>query len=243
MADGGTIFFDEIGDLPLEKQAGLLRVFTQGGVEPVGSNKFIKVDCRVIAATNKDLTDKTICRPDFYYRINVISIAIPPLRDRPSDILPIAEHLLLKFNSRNGRAINGFSEDAKQKMLKHKWPGNARELSNKIEQAVVLAEGSDITTADLMLDHDCVDEGEMTPEEKRTRVQLLEFAIAVQNQNGNFPKASEAIGRDRGYIRKILDKFTPDKWNRHICVPEIRGLRQRYIDSKKIVAKQNLELD
>jgi transcriptional regulator with GAF, ATPase, and Fis domain len=151
-ANGGTLFLDEIGDISLETQIKLLRVLQERCFEPVGSTGTIQVDVRVITATHQNL-EKLIAqgrfREDLYYRLNVISLTLPPLRDRIDDILELALHFLARANQRSGKRITHIEGDALAVMERHGWPGNVRELENVIERAVVLADGTSITLADL----------------------------------------------------------------------------------------------
>jgi two-component system response regulator HydG len=143
-ADGGTLFLDEIGEIPAATQIKLLRVLQERTFERVGGNETIKVDVRVVAATNKNLADEVRehrFREDLYYRLNVVHIDMPPLRQRGNDVVLLAEHFLRHFARENQRRIDGFSDDARAKLVAHRWPGNVRELENAIERAVVFTEG------------------------------------------------------------------------------------------------------
>lgn len=140
LADGGTIFLDEIGELPIELQSKLLRVLQEGEFEPVGSSKTIKVDVRIIAATNRNLEDeleKGKFRQDLFFRLNVFPITIPPLRERDKDIILIAEYFLNKASKNIGKTIKPLTDDMKDSLMKYDWPGNIRELQNVIERAVI----------------------------------------------------------------------------------------------------------
>jgi two-component system response regulator AtoC len=142
-ADEGTLFLDEIGELPLSLQVKLLRVLQESEIRPIGGSKTIKVDVRIIAATSKDLEDevrKGTFREDLFYRLNVMSINLPPLRDRPEDIPLLSQHFINKFNVSLSKDIKGIIPAAMSLLLKHSWPGNVRELENVIERAVILAE-------------------------------------------------------------------------------------------------------
>jgi len=148
LANRGTIFLDEIGTISAGVQAKLLRVLQEREVEPLGAERPEHVDVRVIAATNRDLTqlvDEGRFQADLYYRLNVIPIAMPPLRDRPGDIPILAEHFAQKHAARCGRSIRMLDDDAVDELRRHDWPGNVRELENTIERAVVLATGSTLT--------------------------------------------------------------------------------------------------
>jgi len=151
-ADGGTLFLDEIGDLPIEIQPKLLRLLQEREYERVGETITRHADVRIVAATNRDLRDRVAegaFREDLYYRLNVISVRMPSLRERPDDLIRFAQHYLKHFAESCGRTLAGFSEDAQAAILQYAWPGNLRELRNAIERAVILAPGSRVTAADL----------------------------------------------------------------------------------------------
>lgn len=142
MADGGTIFLDEVGELSLEMQAKLLRVLQEGEFAPVGSSRSRRVDVRVIAATNRDLSravQEARFRPDLYFRLNVFPITVPPLRRRGGDIELLAVHLTEKIAGRMGRAIDPLTPDLLARLKAYDWPGNVRELQNVIERGVITA--------------------------------------------------------------------------------------------------------
>ncbi|MBX7183937.1 MAG: sigma-54 dependent transcriptional regulator [Vicinamibacteria bacterium] len=142
-ADGGTLFLDEIGDISLTVQVKLLRFLEEREFERVGGNKTFKVDVRIVSATHRDLTKKIAdgsFREDLYYRLNVVEIRIPPLRDRPADLPVLAQHFLKKYAAQNAKDVRSFSDEAMSLLLRHPWPGNVRQLENAIERAVVLTE-------------------------------------------------------------------------------------------------------
>jgi DNA-binding NtrC family response regulator len=152
LANGGTVFLDEIGELPLMLQAKLLRVLEENEVRPVGGTRVRRVDMRFIAATNQRLDDRVkdgTFRRDLYYRLAVVSIAVPPLRERREDIPVMARHLLMRLAKELGRARCHFEEDALEALVSYAWPGNGRELRNVVERAVMLAGGDTITAADV----------------------------------------------------------------------------------------------
>ena len=151
-AQGGTLFLDEIGEIPLGLQAKLLRALQEREVRRVGENRSRKVDVRVVAATNRDLgkdVETGHFRRDLYYRLRVIEIPIPPLRERPEDILPLAKALLHDAARRTGASVSGFTTEAARLLLRHRWPGNVRELANAVERAAVLAAGPRVGAEDL----------------------------------------------------------------------------------------------
>jgi two-component system, NtrC family, response regulator HydG len=142
-AHGGTLFLDEVGEIPAATQIKLLRVLQERSFERVGGNDTIKVDVRVVAATNKNLTEEVRerrFREDLYYRLNVVHVDMPPLRQRGNDVVLLAEHFLRRFARENNRQIDAFSDGARAKLVAHRWPGNVRELENAVERAVVFTE-------------------------------------------------------------------------------------------------------
>ena len=151
-ASGGTIFLDEVGELSLTVQAKLLRVLQERTVERVGGSKPVKVDVRIIAATNRDLAEMVgqgTFREDLYYRLDVFPIPIPPLRERGSDIITLADHFVTSFAKENRREVKRISTPALNMLMSYHWPGNVRELENVIEQALVMGEGPELQEGDL----------------------------------------------------------------------------------------------
>jgi len=151
-ADGGTLFLDEIGEISPAIQVKLLRFLQERSFERVGGNDTVKVDVRIIAATNRDLAAEVAAgkfREDLFYRLNVVNIDMPPLRARPSDLLPLANHFLARFAKENGKHIEGFADDAIARITGYRWPGNIRELENVIERSVVLCDGPRMTAKHL----------------------------------------------------------------------------------------------
>jgi len=155
LAHGGMLFLDEVGEIPAQTQVKLLRVLQERTFERVGGNEPIKVDVRLVAATNKELAEEVRLgrfREDLFYRLNVVHVEMPPLRVRGSDILQLANHFLQKFAADNGKEVLGLSDEARAKILGHTWPGNVRELENAIERAVVMCQGSHVMPHDLPVD-------------------------------------------------------------------------------------------
>jgi DNA-binding NtrC family response regulator len=155
-ADGGTIFLDEIGNLPLHLQAKLMRVLEQRKVTPVGSDESQDIDVRVVAATNvppANLKNEDHFRQDLLFRLNTVEITVPPLRDRRDDILPIADHYATIYSQKYGGAIRTFSSDARKALHEYEWPGNIRALRHAVERAIILSEGELIEPTDLQLDY------------------------------------------------------------------------------------------
>lgn len=215
-ADGGTLFLDEISELPMALQVKLLRVLQEGEFCPLGAVRPSRVNIRYVAATNQDLGKAVMegrFREDLYYRIHVIPIEIPPLRDRREDIPLLARHFFEHFKQDMNRDIHAISPEAMQQLMLHSWPGNVRELSNALERAVALASGSTIAPADLLL-------GREEPSRPQSGVQPLtearhEFERAYLAQilmasRGNISRAAEMAGRYRAEIYKLLRKHAMD---------------------------------
>jgi Nif-specific regulatory protein len=218
LADGGTIFLDEISDLPLSVQAKLLRVIQERTFEPVGSSSSIKVDVRIIAATNKDIENEVKrgrFRSDLYYRLNVLPIYIPPLRERPSDILLLANFFFTKFKRETKKQIKGFNDEAIEVLFSYSWPGNVRELENAIERAVVICQDDYITPQALILNNQAV------PEEERYKGKTLKDAVnlfkayfvkkALQKNNWNQTKTAGELGIQRTYLSRLLKELAINK--------------------------------
>jgi two-component system response regulator HydG len=153
-ADGGTLFLDEIGDMSANTQAKILRVLQEHEFERLGGTRTLKVDVRLIAATNRDLTkmvEAGTFREDLYYRLNVVTIEMPPLRERKDDVGPLADFFIARFSGELKKKINGLEADALKLLMRYHWPGNIRELENAIERAMLLADGAYISADDLRL--------------------------------------------------------------------------------------------
>src|SRR3989338_3481139 len=224
-ADKGTVFLDEIGEISPSVQVKLLRVLQDGDMKPIGANQSIKVDVRVLAATNRDLymaVKKGVFREDLFYRLNVIGMHLPPLRDRVDDIPLLAYHFMRKFSSRMNKKIEQISVDAMQCLQDYRWMGNVRELENVIERAIVLCPNSIITAKDLpskilgetfyvtdsMKDH--ADLSKLTYQEAKEKA-LQQFNRhyilgLLQQTDGNISLASAKAGMDRSNFKKIIRK-------------------------------------
>ncbi len=214
VADGGTLFLDEIGTIGPAQQVKLLRVLQEGEFEPLGSTHTRKVDVRVVAASNADLKAEIAAarfREDLYYRLNVVEIQMPALRERAEDILLLAERFLKNFATKNRKPVTGFDDDAKQALLDYEWPGNVRELENVIERAVILARGDKISMRELplrtgdgagpALGVDAL--GECTLEElERAMVER-----ALKEHKGNVSRAAQALGLSRAALYRRMEKF------------------------------------
>jgi len=213
LADTGTIFLDEIGDLPLSVQAKLLRVLQQKSFERVGSSETITVDVRIIAATNKDI-EKEVAegrfRADLYYRLNVLPIYIPPLRERKDDIPLLAEYFLNKFAKEVKKNIKGFSEEAMEVLLSYSWPGNIRELENAIERAVVITQDEYIKPDAFILQSFSKNEDIYAGKTLKEAVNLFkrEFITSVLRQNGwKQTKTAKQLGIQRTYLSRLIKEL------------------------------------
>ena len=207
-ADGGTLFLDEIGDMPLSLQAKLLRALQEREIRPVGATRAIPVDVRVIAATNRDLKQAMQSgqfRADLYYRLAVIHIALPALRDRPEDILPIAEFFLQRAMARTGKSLKGFSAMAARRLHSYGWPGNVRELENAVEHGVALAR-----------------EEWLSPDD-------LPPALGEARREDLFSAAAERMLTleevERSYVRHVLERFGGNKKR----AADVLGINRRTI--------------
>jgi transcriptional regulator with PAS, ATPase and Fis domain len=204
-ASGGTLFLDEVGDMPLATQAKLLRVLQDRAVRPVGGTASTQLDLRIVSATNKDLPAMVKdgrFREDLYYRLAVIPIRLPSLRERPEDIRPIAEHYLRETVARLGKEIEGFDDTALSWMEHHTWPGNVRELENVIERAVVLTHTPRITRADLG----------------------TEFTL----YESNTPLRPTLAKLEGQYVRRVLEEVRGDK----VAAAKILGVSVRTLQRR-----------
>ena len=220
LADGGTLFLDEIGDMPLAMQAKLLRALQEGVIQRLGSQTTTKVDVRVLAATNQDLEamvrDKTF-REDLYYRLHVVRVHLPPLRERPDDVVVLADHFLASATKRNGLGQKRLNKAALAWLRAQPWPGNVRQLKNVLEGAAVLADEVEIAIADL--------EGNAPPQPGRSSegqqdwfayARLEDFRAATEKEflrrkllefNGNIKRTAENIELQRSNLYKKLDRY------------------------------------
>lgn len=208
-ADGGTIFLDEISDMSLAMQAKLLRVLQDKEVCMVGSNRTRKVDVKILAATNKDLqglVKKGLFREDLFYRLNVITIIIPPLRERGDDILLLAHHFLTQFGSQSGKATHRFSNEALQSLRSYNWPGNVRELENVIQRLVVMTDGDLIEVPDLpsLMRFSALRNMGFTRTLAEVESEYITNVLA--SVDGNKTRAAEILGIDRKTLREKLKR-------------------------------------
>ena len=217
LADNGTIFLDEIGDTPLSLQVKLLRVLQEQQIERVGSSESIKIDVRIIAATNQNLEKKIkegTFREDLYYRLNIVSIKIPPLRERKEDILPMVEFFIKKYSEENKKPKLEISKEAVDQLFKYNFPGNVRELENIIERAVVLSRANIVTLNDLPMNiKGFVNEeklGKQNLQNLPEQIEELEKRMiydALKKSDGNQTKAGKLLGITERNLRYKLKKY------------------------------------
>mgnify|MGYP003648425177 FL=1 len=211
-AQNGTLFLDEIGDMPVGLQAKMLRFLQERVIERVGGRSEIPVDIRVICATHRDLqgmvAEQTF-REDLYYRIGEISIIIPPLRERNNDVVLLARTFLVQYNEEFKTKIKGFSENAIKAMTQHKWPGNIRELQNKLKSAVIMAEGTHIQAEDLNLqvNNDEVSIDTLNLREVREHAESRAIRNAYQIAEHNMSRTAELLGITRPTLYSLIDKY------------------------------------
>ncbi len=219
-ADGGSLLLDEISEMSLSMQAKLLRVIQERELTRVGGQQVLKVDVRLIAATNKDLKEmikEGLFREDLYYRLNVVNLHLPPLRDRQEDIPLLAQHFLKIFAAKNSKSIEGLTPQAMDCLLRYSWPGNIRELMNAVERAVVLSRGGyldrqdfavdscrregQLSAADNQISHDTLANLPLAEVERRTIMETLEAV------GGNKSEAARRLGITRKTLHKKLKKY------------------------------------
>ncbi len=219
-AHEGTLFLDEIGEMPLLLQAKLLRALQEGEVQRVGSDTPIKVDVRIIAATNRDLLEEVKARnfrEDLYFRLNVITIDVPSLRARREDIPLLAAHFLERFSQRNRKSIKGFSTQALDAMMRYSWPGNVRELENAVERAVIMCLGENITEKELpltlstpSLEDETIMEGEATFSLAGLSLDAVErkaIEQTLEDVDANKSEAARRLGITRATLQNKLKKY------------------------------------
>ena len=208
LADGGTLFLDEIANMPAALQPKLLRVLQTGEVQRVGSPRVSLVNVRIISATNADLTAQIAAgrfREDLFYRLNTVIVHLPPLRSRPEDLQPLADHYLAFYSEKYRRRFEGFAASAKDALLRHTWPGNVRELAHAIERAVLLAQTDRITAVDLGLQQARGGDGRdsMTLEE----AEKLFIQKVLLRHNGDILQSAKQLGMSRSALYRRLQHF------------------------------------
>jgi Nif-specific regulatory protein len=214
LANGGTIFLDEIGELPLALQAKLLRVIQEKTFEKVGSDESITVDVRILAATNRDIEKQVEdgeFRSDLYYRLNVLPLYIPPLRQRVEDIPDLAELFLKKTIKKTKNQITGFSQEAMETMFSYSWPGNIRELENCIERACVIAKGKRIEVEDLFLkspvQHIFPSDGSRNLKNAENSFRTRYIKQVLEENNWNQTEAAKALSIQRTYLSRLVKEL------------------------------------
>ena len=215
-ASGGTIFLDEIGDMSLKTQAKVLRALQENAVQPVGGTALVRVDVRIVAATNKDLQEEIRAarfREDLFFRLNVVPIYVPPLRDRSDDIPRLAEHFMATLSAEYGRRVKRFAPDAMSRLQHYTWPGNVRELHNVVERLLIMVPDSVITAQDVSFigDAPVVDAAApaaVTPlAEARDRFERDYILHVLAVQHGNISRTADALGVERSNLYKKMRAF------------------------------------
>jgi two-component system NtrC family response regulator len=209
-ADKWTLFLDEIGELSLPLQVKILRYLQEQTIERVGGREQHRVDARVIAATNRDLKQAMIdgkFREDLYFRIGVVSVALPALKERSGDAILIANAFLLRYAKENKKKINGFSSNAVTAIESYNWPGNVRELENRVKRAVIMAEGRKVSAGDLELE---APKGKYEGLSLRDAREALEKEMVIRmltKHNDNITRASEELGISRPTLYELMEKL------------------------------------
>jgi two-component system NtrC family response regulator len=210
MAEGGTLFLDEIGELPLSLQVKILRFLQEKVIERVGGREELEVDVRVIAATNRDLKEamkEGIFREDLYFRLGVIMLSVPPLREREGDVILLAKAFLERFADENKKKIKGFTNYALDAIEQYAWPGNVRELENRIKRAVIMAEGKKITPVDLEMEATRQKFETMGLKEAREVLEKELIMKALTRNSRNVTKASAELGLSRPTLYDLMEKY------------------------------------
>jgi two-component system nitrogen regulation response regulator NtrX len=212
LADKGTLFLDEIGDLSLESQAKLLRAIETGEIERVGGTRTVHFDVRIVSATNKDLAaaiDAGDFREDLYYRLNVVPLHVPPLRERRGDVTLLAQHFLEQFCAVEGKTAKHLSDDARQVLEEYSWPGNVRELRNLMERAAILVQDDEVRAADLVtwLESGGPREDSVGLRGEIERREADAIRRALEAADGNVTQAAAALGIDRTNLHRKLRKY------------------------------------
>ncbi len=219
LADGGTIFLDEIGDMPLSLQSKSLRVIQERQFHPLGSQKTLNIDVRIIVATNKDLWNEVKearFREDLFYRIHVIPVYLPPLREKKEDIPSLVEYFLDKFSQKMKKKVKGITPQAMQKLMLHDWPGNIRELENTIEFAMAMTQ-TNIISEDLILQTNLQSPDKLKPfKEAKSEFEKEYLLNLLQLTQGNVSKASDLAGKYRADFYQLLKKYDlkPEEYKR-----------------------------
>jgi DNA-binding NtrC family response regulator len=215
LAHGGTLFLDEIGEISMRMQIDLLRILEDRVFYRVGGTQPIEADFRVIAATNRDLEEaikERVFRQDLYYRLNVISFAMPPLRERKQDIPLLAEHFLRRFSQETNKDIDQISREAVDEMMLYEWPGNVRELENAIERAVVVGKGRRVTPKDLPIFRP--EQREVPGNDSLKELEKAHITRVLDKRGWNISKAALALGIDRSTLYKKIERYSIQRRSR-----------------------------
>ena len=214
LANGGTVFFDEIGNISMNVQTKLLRVLQEREITKVGSSQVIKVDVRVVAATNRDLQKETQAgafREDLFYRLSVVPITLPPLRERRDDIVSLANYFLKKYNQKRKKNVRAISAQAINALIGYDWPGNVRELENAIERAVVLTENDTIEPSDLLyygLNTERLSKSDVDKPRRLADVEREHIIRVLKMFDGHKGKTAKWLGIDRKTLRSKIRRYT-----------------------------------
>ncbi|WP_197722066.1 sigma-54 dependent transcriptional regulator [Sulfuriflexus mobilis] len=210
-ATGGTLFLDEIGDLPLEQQTSLLRFLQEKTIERVGGTSSLHIDVRVIAATHVDLEQAVQAgrfREDLYYRLNVVNLYVPPLRERVDDIEVLAKYFFKKFHNEAGNGVNGFSQHALQALNDYPWPGNVREMINKVRRAMLMCEGRLISAADLGLERRGPCRRIQRLDDARNNAEVDTIIAGLKQCRNNVSLAAKNLGVSRVTLYRLMEKHS-----------------------------------
>jgi len=208
LAEGGTLFLDEVGDLPFPLQVKLLRSLEEGEIERIGGRKPIRTDVRVVAATSKNLEEEVTkgqFRQDLLYRLNVVSLNLPPLRERGADIALLADFFLHTFNKKYRKRMKGLNLEARRAIQHHDWPGNVRELEHRIERAVIMAEEGLISAQDLNLSREA--ERGASLRELKESVELHTVKEALSRNKGNVTRSARELGVTRKTLQNLMKRY------------------------------------
>jgi two-component system nitrogen regulation response regulator NtrX len=211
-ADQGTLFLDEVGDMSLDTQAKFLRAIETGEIERLGSTRTISVDARIVAATNKDLPAEIAAgrfREDLYYRLNVVPIHLPPLRQRREDIPLLIAHFAARLGAEHGRPPRAFTREAIDRLARYGWPGNIRELRNLIERILIMTEGDsvDVHEVEEVLPHDADEEPPSEIKAARDKAERDTILATLKQCQWNVTEASRRLGMDRGYLHRKIKRY------------------------------------
>jgi len=214
LANGGTLFLDEVGELPPPLQVKLLRFLQEHVIERVGGRELIEVDSRIVAATNQDLEGaikEGLFREDLYYRLGVVTISLPPLREREGDIPLLSKAMLNRYAAENNRKVKAFTAAAMRSMKNYEWPGNIREMENRVKRAVIMAEGSRISPADLELERSMEEYTKLTLKDAREEMERDLVNRTLAENEGNLTQTAQDLGITRPTLYELMKKLGIEK--------------------------------